>query len=202
MFRGNNMAQIETNLQETVKQFEAMQISGHELEKTLHKLVSNVIKAARNRMSQRAKEAIGNDPRNAYKAVKHMVYKRILGGNISILNKKRRSGQSAPLPSSRRSGNRSKRTEDLLSYYGEDRGFILRFLNSGTNDRTVRSYNNGELKDVSERRNGNRTYKGGPYSRGRIQGRNWFPGAGQAEMKVAAEQLAQLIELEIAKFDK
>lgn len=179
------MAQIETNLQETVKRFESMQISGRELEKTLHKLVSNVIKEARARMSQEAKAAISNDPRQAYRAVKNMVYKRVLGGNVSILQKRRGSTKRVPVPEKKkryeRGGNRiprSQRTTDLMSYWGSDRGFILRFLNSGAYGRQSR-YGN----------------------RGSIAARNWFANAGQKQMEQASEQLAQLIEKEIEKFN-
>lgn len=179
------MAKIETNLQETVKRFEAMQISGRELEKTLHKLLSQVIEEARKRMTQEARSAIGNDPRQAYRAVKSLVYKRVLGGNVSILQKRRGNVKRIAIPEQKkryeRGGNRikrSRRTEDLMSYWGSDRGFILRFLNSGTNGRTSR-YGN----------------------RGSISGRNWFFSAGHKEMEVASQQLAQLIEQEIEKFN-
>lgn len=195
------MAQIETNLQDTVKRFESMQISGRELEKTLHKLVSNVIKEVRNRMIEDAKGVIGTgykhsggDPRQAYRAIKRMVYKRVLGGNVSILQKPRGSVKKVPVPDQKfklktalnskgnhRGGNRikrSQRSEDLMSYWGTDRGFILRFLNSGT--------------DTRQSRIGNR---------GSISARNWFPSAGLEEMKAASEQLAQLIEQEIEKFN-
>lgn len=163
-----------------------MQISGRELEKTLHKLLGNVIKEARNRVSERTKQIIDNDPRQAYRAIKHMVYRRVLGGNISILQKRRGSSvkmMQVPEPKKRvgRGGNRiprSQRTTDLMSYYGDSRGFVLRFLNSGTTERQSRFGN-----------------------RGHIAARNWFPNAGQAEMKIASEKLALLIEQEIAKLN-
>ena len=66
---------------------------------------------------------------------------------------------------------RSRRTEDLLTYQGSDRGFILRFLNAGTSDR--------------ESRIGNR---------GSIAARNFFGTSSQQAMEKAAEQLDALIE--------
>lgn len=180
------MAQIETNLQEAVKRLESMQISGTQVEKTLFALTKKVVQQARTRVSGDIKGSTGNDPRQAYRAVKHMIYKHVLGGNVSILNKRRRSGKVYPLPERTkrygRGGNRmkrSKRTEDLLTYYGSDRGFVLRFLNSGTGTRQSR-YGN----------------------RGSIEARNFFMDAGQKEMEWAAVQLAQLIEQEIEKISK
>jgi hypothetical protein len=66
---------------------------------------------------------------------------------------------------------RSRRTEDLLTYQGADRGFILRFLNAGTSDR--------------ESRVGRR---------GSIAARNFFATSAQSAMEKAAAQLDTLIE--------
>lgn len=197
------MAQIETNLQETVKRFESMQISGRELEKTLHELTKRVIKEARSQLSKAARAALPNDPRQAYKAVKSAVYRRILGGNVSILQKKGgKSVKMMEVAESRRSGNRSQRTTNLLSYYGTDRGFILRFLNSGTSDRVVQTFNNGQIKGDYDTRNPKRKYKGGIGNRGRIGARNFFPGAAHKAMENASEHLAKLIEQEIEKIQQ
>ena len=66
---------------------------------------------------------------------------------------------------------RSRRTEDLMTYQGSDRGFILRFLNAGTNDR--------------ESRIGNR---------GAISPRSFFASSSQQAMEKAAAQLDNMIE--------
>ena len=66
---------------------------------------------------------------------------------------------------------RSRRTEDLLTYQGSERGFILRFLNAGTNGR--------------ESRIGNR---------GSIAPRNFFAASSHTAMQKAAEQLDTLIQ--------
>lgn len=119
----------------------------------------------------------------ACKAVRYTVYKRILGGNINILD--RRNGSISPrliaptptLVPGQRGGNRitrSDRTASLLSYYGKDRGFILRFLNSGTDTRTSRFGNRGSLSAT-----------------------NIFPD--HVNMDRAAEWLSDLIDEEIAK---
>lgn len=66
---------------------------------------------------------------------------------------------------------RSRRTEDMMTYQGADRGFILRFLNAGTSDR--------------ESRIGRR---------GSIAARNFFATSSQQAMEKAAEQLDKMIE--------
>lgn len=179
--------EIENNLAELVKKFESMQLSNTEVDKKLRELVKKVIAQARKLLTQDVyNNILKNDPRQAYRAVKHMIYKSVLGGNLSILRKKGgASGMRYPVPPQvkrfERGGNRikrTKRTEDLMSYYGSDRGFILRFLNSGTDDRRSK-YGN----------------------RGHISARNWFPGAGQKQMEAAAANLAKLIEQEIIKFN-
>ena len=179
------MTTVESNLQQAVKQLESMQISNRTFEKTLQTLIVKVLKQARSNLSKKAKMTMSKDPRHAYLAVKHMVYKRILGGNVSILDK-RRHGKMLPVSPKpkryERGGNRiprSKRTEELLSYYGADRGFILRFLNSGTAER-----NNSFGR------------------RGRIAPRNWFSSSAKAEMDAAAAELAKLIDNEISKLNK
>lgn len=179
------MEYIETNITDVIRLYEKLYI-GEDFEKEIQKLIRKVLKEARGRLSADAQAALPNDPRQAYRAVKHSVYKSILGGSVSILNKKRRSGKSYPVPEQRerkgRGGNRltrSKRTEEIMSYYGDDRGFILRFLNAGTQVRSSR-YGN----------------------RGSIAARNWFPGASQKQMEVASQQLTELIEKEIQKLLK
>ena len=158
------------------------------MEKKVQGLIRKVLLQARKQISDAARQpnVMKSDPRQAYKAVKSAVYRRILGGNVSILNK-RKAGKRGPVPpvvhqmetrvnskGNHRGGNRmprSRRTEDLLTYQGADRGFILRFLNAGTSDR--------------ESRIGNR---------GSIAARSFFATSSQQAMEKAAEQLDTLIE--------
>jgi hypothetical protein len=67
-----------------------------------------------------------------------------------------------------------------MSYDALDRGFILRFLNSGTTDRQAGS-------------------RGGSLSgnRGRIAPRNFFRGAGEQALVRATDNLANLIDTEL-----
>ena len=163
-------------------------MSNPAMEKKVQGLIRKVLVAARREISNDIKGGgvMKSDPRQAYKAVKSAVYRRILGGNVSILSK-RRAGKRGPLPpvvhqletrvnskGNHRGGNRmprSRRTEDLLTYQGADRGFILRFLNAGTDDR--------------ESRVGNR---------GAISARSFFATSSQQAMEKAAYQLDVLIE--------
>lgn len=173
------------------EELERLLMSNPEMEKKVQGLIRKVLLEARRTISNQAKTDIKADPRQAYKAVKSAVYRRILGGNVSILNK-RRAGTRGPVPpvvhkletktnskGNHRGGNRmprSRRTEDLLTYQGADRGFILRFLNAGTGDR--------------ESRIGNR---------GAIAPRNFFANSSRKAMEQAAEQLDRLIEELIKK---
>lgn len=168
------------------QELESLLMSNPAMEKKVQGLIRKVLLAARKEISTAASGKIKNDPRQAYKAVKSAVYRRILGGNVSILNK-RKAGKRGPVPpvvhqletrvnskGNHRGGNRmprSRRTEDLLTYQGADRGFILRFLNAGTGDR--------------ESRIGNR---------GSISARNFFENSSQKAMEQAAAQLDTMIE--------
>lgn len=141
-------------------------------------VIRKVLKEARDKVSKDAASYIQNDPRKAARAIKHTVYKQIFGGNISILAK-RKAGPKYDLIRAKTStpgqvgGNRRPRVESrnrLDQYYGSDRGFILRFLNSGTVSRQTR-YGN----------------------RGAIARSNWFGHVAPWHMQQAAEELAAAI---------
>lgn len=178
-----------------VKQKEALEslmMSNPEMEKRVQKLIRQVLLAARRMVSNDANGVMKSDPRQAYKAVKSSVYKRILGGSISILNRKNAKGGGSYEPPRRgtkdpfgRGGNRvprGQRTQQVMSYQGADRAFILRFMNAGT-----------DVRDAGTR--------GGRLSgnRGRIAPRNFFATSSQKAMEQAAEQLDRLIEELIKK---
>lgn len=154
------------------------------MDKQLNDLTKKVIRKARGELVKNARVGfdMDSDPRSAYRAIKSTVYRRIKGGNVSILSKRRASSKRYPLPPSTRG--RSQRTEQLLSYYGADRGFILRFLNNGTEPRAVKGFN-GRRGFVSQAASG---------YRGSIKGRNWFGHASQAEMEKAAAELEKMID--------
>ena len=180
-----------TGLDELSKKLDRLQARDSQMEQRITKIIREAIKAARSMVTADAKGAVGSDPRHAYKAVRSMVYKRILGGNISILQKRKagsgKSGYEPPrtLRPGQRGGNRvprSARTQQMMDYEGSDRGFILRFLNSGTGQRTAGT-RNGRL-------HGNR---------GSIAARNWFPSSGQRAMNAAAQYIIDEIDRLIAE---
>ena len=155
-----------------------------EMDKKLNDLTKKVIRKARGELVKNARVGLDmdSDPRSAYRAIKSTVYRRIKGGNVSILSKRRASSKRYPVPTSTRG--RSQRTEQLMSYYGADRGFVLRFINKGTKQRTVKGFN------------GRRGFKSPDATgdRDRITGRNWFGHASQAEMERAAAELEKMID--------
>ena len=125
------------------------------------KYIRNILKEARKKLSQDAKNYMKSDPRKAAKAVKFSVYKSLFGGNLSILQKKRGSaGAKYELRRTRkvtqnpkmRGGNRRPRVDDgrnrLDYYYGADRGFVLRFIGSGTVPRTSRFGKRGSIRQT------------------------------------------------------
>ena len=167
---------------------ESMLVSNPDTAANIRKLITQEIAKARAAISQSAKGAMASDPRQSYKAVRRSVYKSILGGQVNIFNP--RGGASSSGSSfakarkldnhpHQRGGNRRKRsarTDQVDGYVGKDRGFILRFVNSGTAARQTR-YGN----------------------RGSIAARNWLATSGQRELEAAAERLSALIDKELVK---
>ena len=168
---------------------ESMLVSNPDTAANIRKLITQEIAKARAAISQSAKGAMASDPRQAYKAVRRSVYKSILGGQINIFNP--RGGASSSGSSfakarkldnhpHQRGGNRRKRsarTDQVDGYVGKDRGFILRFVNSGISKPRQTRYGN----------------------RGVIPARNWLATSGQRELEAAAERLSALIDKELVK---
>ena len=168
---------------------ESMLVSNPDTAANIRKLITQEIAKARAAISQSAKGAMASDPRQAYKAVRRSVYKSILGGQVNIFNP--RGGASSSGSSfvkarkldnhpHQRGGNRRKRsarTDQVDGYVGKDRGFILRFVNSGISKPRQTRYGN----------------------RGVIPARNWLPTSGQRELEAAAERLSALIDKELVK---
>ena len=183
---------------EQQKALEALMIKNPAMEKKVQSLIRKVLGEVRRAMSNEAKSAMKSDPRQAYKAVKTAVYRQILGGNVSILNKKKAGTQFSSyepprkLTPGQRGGNRVKRsprTEDLVHYAGPDRGFVLRFLNAGTGNRNIKHFNYDENRKVDKwNKHPNTGF------RGSISPRNWFGNRSQKEMENAADHLTQLID--------
>lgn len=169
--------------------------------KVLQGLIRDVIMQARARVISELDFKNG-DPRRSRRAVRTAVYKQILGANINIYNSRRRHGTQNYTPmrtlrDGQRGGNRrqpSQRTIDLQSYAPEDRGFILRFVNSGTKPR----YNGGRNGQDTKFDRFIMNHDGKGY-RGSIQGTNVFGRAGERALVWAADKLADLIDGEFEK---
>lgn len=185
---------------------ERLLMSNPEMEKKVQGLIRKVLMAARREIGKSIKFEHG-DPRQAYKGIKTSVYRQILGGNVSILNKRKRSTQFSAyepprtLKPGQRGGNRrprSQRSWDLIHYAGVDRGFVLRFLNTGTKKRAI-EFNYDEAREHVHRgsQGGNIKKYGETINtgyRGNIKPRNFFGPASQQALRKAADQLTKLID--------
>lgn len=152
------------------------------LASNIRQLIRQVLKEARKKLSEDAKNYMKSDPRKAARAVKFSVYKSLFGGNLSILQKRKgtagaryelRRQRIVEMDPHHRGGNRRPRFEDrnrLDTYFGADRGYILRFIGSGTVKRTSRFGN-----------------------RGNIATSNWFGHTAPWQMQTAAQEVADAI---------
>ena len=150
-------------------------------QKALQKLIQQVIKEARVEVVNSTHFKNG-DPRGAAHSIRRSVYKKILGANINIYNS-RKAGKPTTyepprkLREGQRGGNRLPRSRDtqrMMNYGPNDRGMVLRWVNSGTSGRSTRFGN-----------------------RGAIAARNWFAPRGQAALQKAVDHLATLIDNEL-----
>ena len=181
-------------------------VSNQDTRKRIRKIINAELKDAVKRIQEDAKYEMKSDPRQAHKAVKSMLYRKILGGNISILQSKKLEVKDYQLSHRKldtnpfqRGGNRRKRslrTKALDTYFGASRSFVLRFLNSGTKMRFAGYGRNGKT---------NLDYQkflvkhGGLGNRGSITARNWFTNVAPKELDLAAENLSAVIEEELAE---
>ena len=170
------------------------------IEKRIQALIRKVLLAARREIGNSIKFDKG-DPRQARKAVKTAVYRRILGGSVSLLNKRRAGAQGnyeppRTLRAGQRGGNRAKRgarTLQLMRYQGADRGFILRFLNQGTAGRNIENFaTNPKREEWPSVKKWNKHPNTG--YRGNIAPRNFFSTSSQRALQQAAAQLDKLID--------
>ena len=186
MSEGIGVEVDEQLIQQQLRAFGQLMVDKPETRKRIRKIIREELKDAAKRLREDAKYEMKTDPRKAYRVVKSSVYRRILGGNVSILNPKR-AGTRYMLVKDRkidrnphqRGGNRrsrTARTDQVDSYFGKDRAFILRFVNSGTQTRRTKFGN-----------------------RGAIAPRNWFGNLGPRELELAAGNLAEVIDDELAE---
>ena len=148
-----------------------------------------------------------DDPRRSRRAIRTTVYEKILGGNINILTGKKAHGGGnyeppRTLMPGQRGGNRrprSGRTKQIMGYGPLDRGFVLRFVNSGTKTRVIGFRNTVKAnKSMYEKRvtSISRGNKAGTGNRGSIAPRNWFMSSAESALGNAAQVIADLIAIE------
>ena len=165
--------------EEAARMFDFIRTKDPQMDKALRALIRKVLKVARGKLSKDIANELENDPRKAARAVKYAVYKQLLGGNLSVLARRKASNTFVSKWRERkldknphqRGGNRIKRVDDdrnrLDKYFGADRSFVLRFLICGTENRRSR-YGN----------------------RGSISPRGIFEHSAPSEMEAAVEELA------------
>lgn len=188
---------------------QAASVVDGELGKRLRESIYNELKDARYRIVAGIKFKNG-DPRGTASAVKRYTAKKYLGGVISILDGKSSGGTSLGYEAPRkvypgmkgyRGGNRnprSKRTQEILDYAPQDRGFILRFVNSGTKPRYANG-RNGRWGRSGDNRTFFKLQEQGDYFRGAISPRNFFGTVGQREMQTVVNNLSRIIDDEYSK---
>ena len=172
-----------------VKNIENMMTDNPELRQRLQEAISKDVWAARQSVVRNMASVFDNgDPAQARRAVRNIVYEKVLGANLNILNMKQgtaswrvrqveRKGTSDPKG---RGGNRLKRnikTIRMHGYEGKARGMILRWVNSGNKEERKSRYG----------------------SRGQIPRNNFFQPLASTALNIVSKHLSQIIEEEIAK---
>jgi hypothetical protein len=171
-----------------VKNIERMMTNDPEMRRRLQAIIKTDMLQARQAVVRNMSDVFDNgDPAQAKRAVRHVIYQAVLGGNLNVLNMQRGTASWRVRQVVRKveqnphmvGGNRIKRTFKTIrmhGYEGKARGMILRWVNSGTSDRETR-YGN----------------------RGAISSRNFFEPLASSALNVVSQHLAQMIEDEIAK---
>lgn len=156
MFCQLNMEQQQVILQVDAKKLDRLLVDDPSFRKHINALAKKLLRKARADVSKDAKSNLKDSKRQAYQAVKYAVYRNLIGGNVSILQKRKATNKRAVFAGRRkldvnphqRGGNRVKRVDDdrnrLDSYWGSDRGFALRF-SQGTTPRMSRYGNRGMI---------------------------------------------------------
>ena len=178
-----------------------------EMGKRLRNLIYQELNAARKSIANSIRFDNG-DPRHTRESIKRYVASKYLGGVVSILDGRKvgaSNSYEAPrrLRIGQRGGNRmlrSQRTHDILHYGPQDRGFILRFVNSGT----IPRYANGR-NVTGNNRNLRRFFKlqeEGDNYRGSIKSRNFLSQLGDPAMRKAVANIGRMVDDEFEKLLK
>ena len=188
-----------TGLEERIRQLGEASTNNPMMQRRIREVIKQVLGRVRKDLQDHAASGLQmqTDPRSAYKAVRFAVYRKLFGGQVNILSprnkgKGRLYEPPRKLQPKQRGGNRrtrGDRTTELMSYFGKDRGFVLRFLNAGTRVR----YNGGRNGRTEEQYNTFIAHHEGRGHRGAISARNWFGGASQNQLENAANNLDKMI---------
>lgn len=168
-------------------------------ERRLRAVIRKVLGHARANLRKDAADGLqmDSDPRHAYKAVRYAVYKRLLGGQVNILNSRKAGGETGYRPArtltpGQRGGNRRvRKSRNLDKYEGVDRGFILRWLNEGmtkTRPRVIQFTENSSRKVDKWNKHPNTG------NRDAIAPMNWFRGASLKELQDVAGEMQTFID--------
>lgn len=187
-----------TGLEDRIKKFSEASTKNPEMQRRIREVIRATLAKVRKSLQGQAQSGLQmqSDPRKAYKAVRMAVYRRIFGGQVNILQSNKAGAghyYEPPRHPSHRGGNRmaqSGRTRKMMSYQGSERGFILRFLNQGTDVR----YTGGRNGRTESERSRFIESHGGRGHRGSIAARNWFGSASQRELENAAANLDKMID--------
>jgi hypothetical protein len=182
---------------ESQKALEAALSTSPKAQTVLRKIIRKYVMEARAKVTSGIKFENG-DPRGAARAVRTAVYKKVLGANINIFNSRKAHGSNSYEPPRKgvpnRGGNRrvrGARTSRIMSYDALDRGFILRWLNEGVNDRKI-NFKSNENRKVDKWNQHPNTG-----NRGSIAPRNFFRPLGDRAMGQMRDNLAAAIEAEM-----
>lgn len=169
-----------------IKHIEQMLTERPAMRQRLQEAIKKDVWAARNAVVNNLSSVFDNgDPAEARRAVRNVVYEKVLGANLNILNMKkgtanwrvRQKDRKIDANPKMRGGNRIKRKLKSIrmhGYEGKARGMILRWVDQGTDKRTSK-YGNRES----------------------ITARHFFKPTAQAALNVVSQHLAQIIEQEI-----
>lgn len=173
-------------IEERIRQFQNLATDNPVMGQRIREAIKATLRIVQKQLQSEASRGLDmkSDPREAYKAVRMAVYRKIFGGQVNILSKRKVGAMHFYAPPRKLDdspnqwgGNRRKRSErttTMMSYQGSDRGMILRWLNDGTYKSNPRVTRYG--------------------SRGSITRRGWFGQASHADMELAAERLDKIID--------
>ena len=188
-----------------VKNIEGMMTDNPELREKLQEAIREDVWKARNSVVNSMKGIFDNgDPAEARRAVRNIVYESVLGANLNIRDMKRGTASWRVRQVDRkveqnprmRGGNRRKRTFKTVrmhGYEGKAKGFLLRWLNNGVNDRAIK------FKERMSRKADKWNTHPNSGNRGSIAARNFFEPMASAALNVVSQHLAQIIEEEIER---